>query len=180
MDDAQRDIWIGGATIAIAALGYFVVIPFGVDVPNSVKILALSPDFWPRIIMGLLTVSGGIVLVQGFLARNEPTVTDPESLSAAPQEDVPLGDEIVHFNTRDQFIRVSLAFIVLFTFYFSAPYAGFVLGCMVLVVVSTRILGVKSWAKSAGLAVILPTLLYYFFTKVAQIPIPLGLFEDMV
>lgn len=180
MDRATQDILTGGATIAFAAFGWFVGIPLGVDVPGSVKILALSPDFWPRIIMGMLTVSGAIVLIQGYLARNAKTAADPAPASTAPPDDVPIGGEVVHFDTRGQFIRVSLAFIVLFIFYFLAPYMGFVLGCIILVMVSTRILGVTSWAKSVGLAIILPVLLYYFFTKVAQIPIPLGLFEDLL
>ena len=39
MSLAKRDIWIGGATITLALVGWFLIIPLGVDVPKSVKIL---------------------------------------------------------------------------------------------------------------------------------------------
>ena len=62
------DMWIGFSTIGIAALGWFVIIPLGVDVPQSVKILALSPDFWPRIVMIMLAACGGVTAFQGCMS----------------------------------------------------------------------------------------------------------------
>jgi uncharacterized membrane protein len=179
MENAKRDIWIGGATISIAALGYFVVIPLGVDVPKSVTILALSPNFWPNIIMGMLAACGLVVLIQGNLAKRDAapatSLADMASQDAAAEK---VG-EVVHYGTQGQFLRVSSAFIGLFAFYFLSPYIGVVVGSMILVLASTRTLGVRSWAKSITLAVLLPGLLYFFFTLVAQIPIPLGLLEEL-
>ncbi len=177
IEDTNRDIWIGGATIAIAGFGWFVVIPIGVDVPSSVKILALSPDFWPRIIMGMMAACGLVVMAQGYLASQ----SDDNALQSEPDDaaEPALADNIVHFETRGQFVRVAMAFAGLFAFYFAVPYIGVVIGAMIIILLSTRFLGVKSWLRSGLLAVIMPVALYFFFTEVAQIPIPLGLFEEM-
>ncbi|MFP6737058.1 MAG: tripartite tricarboxylate transporter TctB family protein [Rhodospirillales bacterium] len=177
MENTNRDIWIGGTAIAIAGFGWFVVIPIGVDVPSSVKILALSPDFWPRIIMGMMAACGLVVLAQGFLARQ----SDDNALQSEPDDaaEPASADKIVHFETRGQFVRVAMAFAGLFAFYFAVPYIGVVIGAMIIILLSTRFLGVKSWLRAGLLAVIMPVALYFFFTEVAQIPIPLGLFEEM-
>ncbi|MEK9671841.1 MAG: tripartite tricarboxylate transporter TctB family protein [Rhodospirillaceae bacterium] len=171
MTSAKRDIWIGGVAMAIAALGEFVVIPLGVTVPSSIKVLALSPDFWPRIIMFLLAGAGAMILFQGLAAGKLPIAPPPVKLEG--------DNEVVHFPMKAQVIRVTAAFAGLFVFYALSPFIGMVVGCMVLVTLATRILGVQSWAKSLALAVILPVVLYFFFANVAQVPIPLGLFEDL-
>ena len=175
---AKRDIWIGGATIALAFAGWFVIIPLGVDVPKSVKILALSPDFWPRIVMVILAVSGVVVLVQGLLevrGRGDEQPHPENTHDPVPSEN----EDVVHFETKVQAIRVVGAFVGLFAFYFLSPILGVVGGCGILVFVATRILGVVSNVKSLLLAVLLPIFLYLFFSKVAHIPIPLGLLEEL-
>ena len=177
MRKAKRDILIGGAAITIAVLGWFLVIPSGVDVPSSVKILALSPDFWPRIIMGMMAICGGIVLAQGIVAPR----ADTGGLFTEAGEDITPDEpeETVHFDTHSQFIRIFAAFTGLFAFYLLVPYLGVVTGAMILVLASTRILGVQSWLKCSLMAVTLPVLLYFFFTKIAHIPVPLGLLEEL-
>ncbi len=175
---AKRDIWIGCATIALAFAGWFVIIPLGVDVPKSVKILALSPDFWPRIVMIILAVSGVVVLVQGLLevrGRGDENPHPENTHNPVPSEN----EDVVHFETNVQAIRVVGAFAGLFAFYFLSPILGVAGGCGILVFVATRILGVVSNVKSLLLAVLLPIFLYIFFIKVAHIPIPLGLLEEL-
>ncbi len=180
MTNAQRDILIGGGALALALLGWFVVIPIGVDVPGSVKIMALSPDFWPRIIMGMLAACGVIVLVQGLAARGRGTPAADHPPPETSDDTAPVeSDATVHFSTAGQVLRIVTAFACLFAFYLLSPVLGVVAGCMILALAATRVLGVRSWAKSAGLAVILPVLLYFFFTQVAHIPIPLGVFEAL-
>jgi putative tricarboxylic transport membrane protein len=171
MTTAKRDIWIGAIAIALAALGEFVVIPLGVTVPSSIKVLALSPDFWPRVIMVLLAGAGAMILFQGLAAG--------KLLIAPPPVKLEGDNEVAHYPFKTQIIRVTAAFAGLFIFYALSPIIGMVVGCMVLVTLATRILGVTSWVKSLCLAVILPVALYFFFAKVAHVPIPLGLFEEL-
>ncbi len=178
MFSAKRDIWIGTTAIVLALAGWLVIIPSGVDVPKSVKILALSPDFWPRIIMVILAVCGGIVLFQGLFEARRGGIeqSHPESADdTAPVE----SDEVIHFETNVQAVRVIGAFAGLFAFYFLSPILGVVGGCGILVFAATRFLGVESAVKSLLLALLLPILLYFFFTEVAHIPIPLGLLEEL-
>jgi hypothetical protein len=170
-------MWIGASATAIAALGWFAIIPFGVDVPASVKVLALSPDFWPRIIMIMLAGCGLTVLLQGWLARRKVEI-DAQPLESAEAGDVS-GDDIAYFDTRPQVYRVLGALLGLFVFYFLVPFVGMVVGAIIIVLASTRTLGVKSWITSGALALALPTVLYFFFTQIAYVPIPLGVFEAL-
>jgi hypothetical protein len=169
------DMWIGFSTIGIAALGWFVIIPLGVDVPQSVKILALSPDFWPRIVIIMLAACGGVTAFQGCMSARG----NGDGGQAALDEYANSDDDTVSYSQRTQLLRVAGALAGLFVFYLIMPYVGMVVGSILLVLISTRILGVQSWFRSASLAVLLPVLLYYFFAYVAQIPIPLGVFEAL-
>jgi hypothetical protein len=125
----------------------------------------------------MLAACGLVVLAQGFLARGADDARPP---SGTEDEAMPVSmGDIVHFDTRGQFARVTVALIGLFAFYFALPYIGMVVGAMVIILTATRFLGVKSWLQSGLLAVIMPVALYFFFSEVAQIPIPLGLFEEL-
>ena len=174
MVSGKREIWIGSGATILATLGWFVIIPIGVDVPGSVKILALSPDFWPRIVVLMVAACGVVIFFQGFFAKG--TVSPGGEASGDKTSSQPKN---FYFDGRLQAVRVISAFAGLFIFYFLTPVLGVVVGCMVLVIAATHILGVESRAKAVSLAVLLPIFLYFFFIEVAHIPIPLGLFEDL-
>ena len=169
------DMWIGGGAIALASIGWFFFIPLGVDVPSSVKLMALSPDFWPRIIMAILAFCGLVVLLQG-IAEKKSSYRNGYMADDTPEDEE---EEITYYNSRKQGVRLIAAFAGLFGFYLLSPLIGMVVGCIILVIAATRLLGVVSWTKSMLLAILLPVLLYLFFTEVAYVPIPLGLFEEL-
>jgi phosphatidylglycerophosphatase A len=57
---------------------------------------------------------------------------------------------------------------------------GMLPASIVIMFVLMRLYGLKSWVLSIIIAVILPFLLFFFFEKVAQVPIPRGIFfEDL-
>jgi len=128
--------------------------------------------------MVILAVCGGVVLLQGLLEIRNGMVDQPHPENA--DDTTPIeGEDVVHFETSAQTVRVVGAFAGLFAFYFLSPVLGVVGGSVILVFTATRVLGVDSTTKSLLLAILLPTLLYFFFTEVAHIPIPLGLLEEL-
>ncbi|MGI9334047.1 MAG: tripartite tricarboxylate transporter TctB family protein [Gammaproteobacteria bacterium] len=173
MTRAGRDVVLGLCLIAVALAGWFVVIPLGIDLPKNLKLAALSPDFWPRIVMIILALSGASVAVQAWVENRKPA---PATSSA---DDTDAHGPIVEHRACVRALRVVFAFACLFAFYFAIPYLGVIAGSTIIIVVYGAMLGQRSWVRLGLLAAVLPAALYLFFAHVAQIPMPLGVFETL-
>jgi len=165
--NSKREIGVGIAAMAIAALGWFVVIPLGIDLPQNIKIRALSPDFWPRIVMAILAIAGAVIAVQGFL---ESRAADREDTAAG-------GDDTIEHPPVVLAGRVVFALALLFVFYAGIFQLGIVVCSALIIVIFTLVLGQRQWRYILPLAVVLPLVLYFFFVQVAHVPMPLGIFE---
>jgi len=62
----NSDFSLGVVLIILAAIGFWVIIPVGIVTPKSVDVAVLSPDFWPKIIIGLLGLVGFLLSVKGW------------------------------------------------------------------------------------------------------------------
>ena len=82
MTSATKEYCVGIGMLIIAVVGWFVVIPAGIDLPSSVEFRALSPDFWPHVVMILLGICGAIVAVQAHFDRQRVG----DSIEAATEE----------------------------------------------------------------------------------------------
>jgi putative tricarboxylic transport membrane protein len=163
----KREVAFGIAAAAIAAIGWFVVIPLGIEVPQNIKITALSPDFWPRIVMAILAIAGAVIAIQAFF---ESRGADPENAPANDEETVEHPPAVLAG-------RVIFALALLFVFYAGIFQLGIVVCSALIIVVFTFVLGQRQWKYILPLAVALPLVLYFFFVHVAQVPMPLGVFE---
>jgi putative tricarboxylic transport membrane protein len=167
----RREIGVGLAAIAIAVLGWFVVIPIGIDLPSQIDISALAPDFWPRVVMLLLAAAGIAIVAQGAYDARHPPVAD---LEAAEEE------EAIEHPFAQLAARVVFALAVMFAFYVAILEVGIVVSSALVIVVFTYALGYRQWRHILPLAVLLPVLLYVFFVHVASVPMPLGVFEALL
>lgn len=149
--------FIGLAVAALGALTLLVLIPYGIVSPSDVKTLALAPEFWPLIIAAMFTLMGALLVIW-------PSEADADSQIEAG------------FITR-RLPRMLLVLALLFTFYFLIPHAGMVLPAMIVIFVLSWFAGERRWHLLVILAVAIPALLTVFFTGIANIPIPLGIFE---
>jgi putative tricarboxylic transport membrane protein len=61
-------LWLGFGMLAFAALLTLFLIPTWVVTPSNVRILVLSPDFWPYIIAGMLAIGGVAMLLNYCLS----------------------------------------------------------------------------------------------------------------
>ncbi len=156
-------MWLGVGIIAFACLGYFVVIPYGIDSPNSVPFLALAPAFWPNIIMGLLAFLGLVLLIQGISAARASAGSGPRDgqVGARP-------------------VLALVAMALLFVYYLALQKLGFVAASMLILPVYMLLAGVRNYLLIALLSLGLPTGLYFFFTTVAKVALPLGVFESLL
>ena len=149
----------GVAVTAIGVTTLFLLIPVGIKSPSDVPSLALAPAFWPTVIASIFTLMGIIMTIT-------PGRTDEETLA-----------EIRMIPARSLSLAAFLA--ALFVYYFLVPVAGMVAPAMVLIFGLCWIRGERRWPLLILLAVLTPTVLTVFFLFIANIPIPLGIFEFM-
>ena len=67
----------------------------------------------------------------------------------------------------------------LFVFYFLIDHLGMVVPGIAVIFGMMWFAGERRYALMATVAVVVPVLLYVFFVHVANIPIPLGIFESL-
>ena len=155
-----RERFTGVGVLLVGILVFFVLIPYGIDQPENVKHAALAPNFWPKIIAAVIAAMGLLLAVKpGREAGSETGGDDGAWAQRLPGLAVSLGS--------------------LFAFYFLIPYLGMVAAGAALAFGLMLFAGERRWPLGVAVALGIPILLYVFFTYVASIPIPLGVFESL-
>jgi len=162
----NKDMISGGVLIVLAILFLSILIPVGVQMPGGDQIAALAPDFWIKIIVWTLLLLGIVLLVEGIQSAKQEAVNEAETVIESDYRDFP-----------GNLIYVALAIVLLFVYYLGVSYLGMMASSIIALLVFTRISGEKRWEIILPIAFIQPVLLYYFFLKVAGIPMPLGIFD---
>jgi hypothetical protein len=137
---------------------YFVLIPYGIKVPKNIAYVTTSPAFWPSIIAVVIIIMGALLIIP---EKNNITVSDTEISTP--------------WKTRAP--RLPIIALVLFGFYSVIEPLGMVVPSMVLIFSLMVFSGYRRWRLMASLSIFVPIILYTFFVYVANIPIPLGIFE---
>ena len=75
------DLISGVVLCLVGVLGIAILVPFGIQEPQSVDFAALSPSFWPRLVCIGLAVMGAFIAVAAFLNRNQPDEGEAEEPS---------------------------------------------------------------------------------------------------
>ena len=135
---------------------FFLLIPVGIVSPSNVDQIALSPDFWPRIVAGIIAVMGVLMIIK-----------------PAPEN----GSEPDPIVLPNRISGLLLCLVSLFGFYFLIPHLGMVASGMLIIPGLMIFAGERRWLLILTLSVLTPLLLYFFFVHVANVPMPLGYFE---
>ena len=161
----RRDLLTALLFLIFGLAAVLFLIPQGVAVPESVKVAALSPDFWPRLI------AYGTIGASVFLFIETLVMTQP-----APQPDEAGEEARYQLATLPATLRVTVLVAVLFAFYTGLAGLGVIAASILLLFVMMLFFGERNIRLIAGLSITIPLLLYAFFRYVASIPIPLGIF----
>ncbi len=155
---SRRDEFLTGLCVmALGALVLWWIIPTYITTPRRVPILALSPAFWPRIIAWTISGCGLILVLRAALAPAPPdAVADDLSVS------------------RPEGLRLLALGAILIGIFFALPVVGMVWVCMIAYALMVLLSGSKNLGWGMIIAILLPLLLYLFFTKVAGVAIPQG------
>ena len=154
---SERLTGIGVLLLGIAI--FFVLIPAGIDQPGDVEHAALAPDFWPRIIAGIIILTGLALTVRPAADEEEAGEGGGGWLQRLP--------------------GLAVAFGALFGFYFLIPSLGMVAPGVALILGLMVYAGERRWPLGIAIAAGVPILLYVFFVYVASIPIPLGVLDSL-
>lgn len=166
----RRDLVAALLCLMFGLAAVLFLIPRGVAVPGSVKVAALSPDFWPRLIAYGAIAASVFLFIETLIVRQaaarphdaEPDDAEEEAryrLAALPAT-----------------VRVAVLVTALFAFYAGLTALGVVAASILLLFAMMLFFGERDIRLVAGLSVAIPLLLYAFFRYAASVPIPLGIF----
>ena len=165
MSARQRNLIIGTGTVAFFGIVLFAVIPYQIRVPGGLPFAALSPAFWPTTVTIMGMTVGLLIALRGLLNApddvGEETAGDPDE---PPREEW----------------RAIAAMVVMFGYLGLIHLIGIVAASIAVVVVLAALFTEQRHWWVALVAVIVPIALYLFFTRIVRIPLPLGVFEQLL
>lgn len=141
-----------------------VMIPIYVPRPSFIPGFAPPPDMWPRVV-SMLGIVLGLLLLGLSLSKKTEVIADPESASAI-RGDTSLGKLLARFG---------LAVLAFAVFVMAVGLIGFLLASILLLAAVLVLTGYwrHKWI-SLGVAVVLPLLLYLFFSSALNTRFPAG------
>ncbi len=160
----NKDIWLGIGIIAFGVMLLTVAIPDHVSSPSNVRKLVLAPTFWPTIVAYMIVVLGAVLVASRLIDR-------PVSASDETWNGDGIGDELVHGWARLLAMAVLMVGLVVAT-----PVLGMVLASMITFAAFSIIVFSPRPVTSLIVAVVLPLVLYAFFSHVAGVAVPQGRF----
>ena len=152
----KRDLWAGLIMVALALLMMFVLIPFGVVEPKKIKYAALSPSYYPRFVTYVLLALGAAISLRAVVFSRVHSDSNP----------VDIRPDANH--------RYVWVFIILALYAATITWLGFIVTSAIALLATFWLAGERRLYLSVPIAVLLPLGLYFFFLKVASVPIPLG------
>lgn len=162
----MRNLILGVTLIAVFSVILFIAIPKGIWVPARLGPGAVSPAAWPRLITIGVMLLGLALIVQGTLQlRREGRLAKPARVTADDALSLPLASA-----------KVAAALALLVLYFWFLHVLGIVLTSMIALPLFSLLYGEKRLRVLIPIAVLLPVALYYFFTVVAHIPMPTGIF----
>ncbi len=165
MNQGKKDVLLGVILVFGFSIVVLVLIPVAVEVPRSIKIAATAPDYWPKLVSSAIALLGVAVLTQGILkiksARLQPATDGSD-------EGGPQG--------KSAFFKTTAAVLGLLAYYWLVVPLGIVAASMLALPGFAVIYGERRIKVLIPLSLLLPVALYFFFTKIANIPMPLGIF----
>jgi len=158
----RRDLVAGICFVVVACAILFLAIPYGVQEPKKVKFVALSPSYYPRLVCYCLLGFGLFLLLREIISSRKDDAADV----LADSRIKPL---------------VFLLMVVIFSFYYlTLPFLGFVLSSAIVLFILLLLAGDRNIISLVLIPLLLPISVYWFFTKVANIPIPSGILAPLL
>jgi putative tricarboxylic transport membrane protein len=164
------DIRLGILLILAAAAWTFVLVPVGISKPGRISTMAVAPDFWPTICGYALMALGLIIAAQGLIRG----VTGSEEKAISPDT---AGDYLPRPTAA---LRVCATVAILFAYYLTIEVLGMPLSSALTFVALSVLSGERRYVQIVAIALLLPIALFLFLSRVANVPIPLGITSSLI
>ncbi|BEQ15134.1 tripartite tricarboxylate transporter TctB family protein [Desulfoferula mesophila] len=168
MKSHYDNLYLGLGTALIFLFVSLWLIPNFILVPSSVQMTGVSPSFWPEVISWGL-VGLGIMLACSSLIQIRKTKAGAARAGEAADNSA----AIPKVNPRSVGMAC-LTIGAMVGYYFLVDWLGMMLSSMVALLGYTLIYGYRDFKLTVPIAVLVPLVLYFFFVKVANIPMPPG------
>jgi|TARA_B110000211_G_scaffold50036_1_gene54710 putative tricarboxylic transport membrane protein len=155
----KKDILAASVFVFFGLLLILLLIPRGVVEPGNVELAILSPSYYPKIVSYILILIG-----LGIFIKNFPNGFFEESEKIE----------------KKYLFRILIIFITILTIVFFLPTFGIPLTSGIALLFLLMLGGERRPIIIFLVSTLVPLLIYLFFTKVAQIPIPNGLLESLL
>ncbi len=168
MKSHYNDFYLGLGTASIFLFVALWLIPDFITVPASVQMTGVSPSFWPEVVswslvgLGLLLAFSSYAQVRKAKERTLKAGAEPDRSAAIPR-----------ITLRSVWMTF-LAIGAMVAYYYLVSWLGMLVSSTVILFGYTLIYGDHDLKVTIPVAVLVPVILYFFFVKVANIPLPSG------
>lgn len=149
--EPRGDLMTGTICVVAALLGCIVFVPVWVYVPDSVAGTWNSPAVMPQAMFVLLGIFGALLAIRGFWAGGVASR--------------PSGDAAV-------WRRVGAMLGICFAYLLGILLIGLPIASGLALAATLLLFGERRWIVATLVAVLVPLLLWFFFVKVAAVPMP--------
>jgi hypothetical protein len=179
--EAKKDLFAGVFFSLLSLLFLFVVNKYGIDIPRAnyqAGSAAVLPDFFPNMICwSTFFFSLGLVFVS-LIAMRSAQASD---LSGAPEEvkaeDLEPGEKVSKAKT----VAFRMAGMgTMFLLYYVVDFLGIVIAGFLFYLLYAGFTGERRPLRALVGATVTTVILYYFFVKVAAVPMPLGRLSEIL
>ena len=170
MRQEAKDLLLSIGLLLFFLLTFFYIIPKGIYVPGNIRLKVMAPDFFPK------TVS--LFLIFMSLVFGCQTLVLLHKRRHLQRPETPPGTDRLKTIGWVPVVKVLSAIFLLFLYYQTVVWVGILAASILFLVIFSVLYGERRFKITIPLAVILSVVIYLFFTKIAKIPLPQGIFFD--
>ncbi len=170
-NDAAINMLVGLFFASVSLLFLLVLNKIGIDIPTAsyqAESTAVLPDFFPNLICWCVFFFSLGLMVSNIKAFRSP----PGKVACASAID--------DSKMEGGFLVRAAAMGTLIVLYYVADFLGIVIAGFVFYLLFALFTGERKPVRAVVGAVLASLVLYYFFVKVASVPLPLGLLSDVL
>lgn len=164
----KKNLILGILLTAFFGITYFILIPAAVYIPKNVMEAGISPATWPKLATSIIVILGICVAIQGALQIKRDKAVDLTKLHNEKQ------------GGTTNYLKILAVMAALLVYYYVIDILGIVLSSIIMLIGVAITSGERRPKVLLLVGILVPLGLYYFFVKVAHVPMPLGIFETLL
>jgi hypothetical protein len=165
----KTDIYIGIFLALLSLFLIFIINPISITVPDAsvVEEGSVTPIFFPNLISFLILIFSSLLIFNSYYSTKN-NINPEESLILQTKLEISV-----------ILVRILSLFTILI-FPYICNLLGIILSSIILYILFAIYCGERRWMTPILGSIISTIILYYFFVKIASVPLPLGVLENIL